>query len=82
MRPGEIGDAPVATRQVRQNLSARWIGQRGKSSIQCSRGIFNHLVNYLAAGLQPCKHFFVTLQKPDLGVCFAGLPILKRTDDV
>jgi hypothetical protein len=26
--------------------------------------------------------FCYNLQKPDLGVCFAGLPILKRTDDV
>jgi hypothetical protein len=81
VRPSEVGNAPVATRQVRQNLPARGIGQRCKSSIQCSRGIFNHLVNYLAASLQRATFFSYDLQKPDLGVCFAGLPILKRIDD-
>ncbi len=52
MRLGEVGNASVAARQVRQNLPARGIGQRGKSSIQCSRRIFNHLVNYLAESLR------------------------------
>jgi hypothetical protein len=60
VRPSEIGNAPVATRQMRQNLPARWIGQRGKSSIQCSRGIFNHLVNYLAESFQRAT-FFLTI---------------------
>src|SRR6266403_491362 len=52
VRPGEIGNAPVAPRQVRQNLPARGIGQRSESFVQCSRGIFNHLVNYLAASFE------------------------------
>ena len=64
MRPGEVGNASVAARQVRQNLPARGIGQRGKSSVQRSRRIFNHLVNYLAESLRTCKHFFNNLQKP------------------
>ncbi len=59
MRPGEVGNASVAARQVRQNLPARGIGQRGKSSVQRSRRIFNHLVNYLAASLQRANIFFL-----------------------
>ena len=82
VRPGEVGNAPVAPRQVRENLPARGIGQRGKSLVQRSRGIFNHLVNYLAASLQRATFFCYNLQKPNLGVCFAGLPILKRIDEV
>ena len=79
MRPGEVGNASVAPRQVRQNLPARGIGQRGKCSVQRSRIIFNHLVNYLAESLQRANILFYKLQKPDLGVCFAGLP---RIDNV
>src|SRR5258707_11035657 len=72
VRPGEVGDAPVATRQMRQNLPARGIGQRGKSSVQCSRGIFNHLVNYLAASLQRATFFSYNLQKPSRGCDLTG----------
>src|SRR6266702_839182 len=75
VRPGEVGNAPVATRQVRQNLPARGIGQRGESFVQCSRGIFNHLVNYLAASFEYANLF---LQKPDLSVCFTGLPTIDN----
>jgi hypothetical protein len=57
VRPGEVGNAPVAARQVRQNLPARGIGQRGKSSVQRSRRIFNHLVNYLAESLRRANIF-------------------------
>ena len=57
MRPGEVGNPPVATRQVGQNLPARGIGQRGKSSAQRSRRIFNHLVNYLAESLRRANIF-------------------------
>jgi hypothetical protein len=49
---------------MRQNLPARGISQRGKSSVQCSRRIFNHLVNYLAASLQRANIFCYNLQKP------------------
>jgi hypothetical protein len=59
MRPGEIGNARVAPRQVRQDLPARWISQRGKSSAQRSRRIFNHLVNYLAESLQRANIFLL-----------------------
>jgi hypothetical protein len=51
MRLGEVGNASVATRQMRQNLTARGIGQRRKNSVQPSGRIFNHLVNYLAESL-------------------------------
>jgi hypothetical protein len=44
-----------------ENLPARWIGQRGKSSVQRSRRIFNHLVNYLAALLQRANFFLLTI---------------------
>jgi len=76
VRPSEIGNAPVATRQVRQNLPARWVSQSGKSSVQRSRRIFNHLVNYLTESFEYANIF---LQKLDLSVCFAGLP---RIDNV
>jgi len=33
MWAGEIRHSPVAARQVRQNLPARWVGQRGESSV-------------------------------------------------
>ena len=33
MGPGKIRNAPVAARQMRQNLPARWVGQRGESSV-------------------------------------------------
>jgi len=59
MGPGEIGHAPVALRQVRQNPPARGIGQCGKGSVQRSRRIFNHLVNYLAKAY---KHANIFLQ--------------------
>jgi hypothetical protein len=44
---------------VRQDLPARWISQRGKSSAQRSRRIFNHLVNYLAESLQRANIFLL-----------------------
>src|SRR5258707_199119 len=80
MRPGEVGNASIAARQVRQNLTARGIGQCSKSSVQCSRRIFNHLVNYLAESLRRANIFYNS-QKPRLGVWFAGLPILKRIEN-
>jgi hypothetical protein len=61
VRPGELGNAPVPLCQVRQNLPARGISQGGKSSVQRSRRIFNHLVNCLAQPLQPASIFFVTI---------------------
>jgi hypothetical protein len=48
VRPCEICHASVAPGEMGQDPPARWISQRGKSSVQCSRRIFNHLVNYLA----------------------------------
>jgi hypothetical protein len=48
VRLSEVGNAPVALSEVGQDLPARGISQRGKSSVQRSRRIFNHLVNYLA----------------------------------
>ena len=66
MRPGEVGNAPVAPRQVRQNLPPRWISQRGESSVQRSRRILNHLVNYLAEALESANIFSDNMQKlPD-----------------
>jgi len=59
MRPGEVGNAPVAPRQVCQNLPARGIGQRGKSSVQRPGRIFNHLVNYLATSSQRANIFLL-----------------------
>ena len=61
MRPGEVGNAPVAPRQVSQNLPARGIGQRGKGSVQCSRRIFNHLVNYFSSVIPNVQIFFVAI---------------------
>ena len=63
MRPGEIGDPPVTSCQVRQNLPARWIRQCGKSSVQCCGRILNHLVNYVAAVFKDAKHFFSQFAK-------------------
>lgn len=57
MRPGEIGNSPVAPCQVSQNPTARWISQRSKCSIQSSRGIFNHLVKYLAESFEDANIF-------------------------
>jgi hypothetical protein len=71
VRPGEVGDAPVAQRQVRQNLTARWIGQRGKSSVQRSRRIFNHLVKYLSK-IVTRKYFFVTICGPVVSEPYRG----------
>ena len=71
MRPGEVGNAPVAPRQVRQNLPARGIGQRGKSSVQRSRRIFNHLVNYLAESLRRANIF---LQFVEASISACGSP--------
>ena len=68
MRPGEVGNAPVATRQVRQNLPARGIGQRGKSSVQRSRRIFNHLVNYLAESLRRAN-IFLQFAEASISAC-------------
>jgi hypothetical protein len=48
MRPCEIGDAPVAPGQMRQDSTASRISERSESLVQCSGRIFNHLVNYLA----------------------------------
>jgi hypothetical protein len=56
-------------RQVRQNLPARGISQRGKSAVQCSRRIFNHMVNYLAESLEGANTFFrYTLKTPGSAV--------------
>ena len=74
-----MGDAFVATREMRQDAPPCRIGQGRESPIQCLWRIFNHLVNYLAESLK-CVNIF--LEEPDLGVCFAGLPILKRIDNV
>ena len=64
MRPGEVGNAPVAARQMRKNLPARGIGQCGKGSVQCSRRIFNHLVNYLAESLRRANIFLQFVEAP------------------
>jgi hypothetical protein len=48
MWPGEIGNPPVAPRQVGQNPPTCGIGKRRKSSVQSFRRIFNHVVNHLA----------------------------------
>jgi hypothetical protein len=80
MRPGEVGNASVAARQVRQDPPTRGIGQRRKSPVQRSRNIFNHLVNYQQNDCD-VQTFFWSLLQPDLGVCFAGLPILKRIEN-
>jgi hypothetical protein len=42
---------------MRKNLPARGISQCGKSSVQRSRRIFNHLVKYLAGVIATRKHF-------------------------
>ena len=52
MRPCEIGHAPVASGQMRQDSAASRISERSESLVQCSGRIFNHLVNYLAELLQ------------------------------
>ncbi len=59
--PREIGNAPVATCQMRQDAPPSWIGQGGESSVQRSRRIFNHLVNYVAELLQHANIFFATI---------------------
>ena len=69
MRPGEVGNASVAARQVRQNLPARGIGQRGKSSVQRSRRIFNHLVNYLAESLERANYFLTICRSREPTLC-------------
>ena len=76
-----MGHALIAPGEVSENPPARRIRERGEGSIQLSGGIFNHLVNYLAESFE-CANIFYNLQKPDLGLCFAGLPILKRIDNV
>src|SRR6266478_5929757 len=42
-----MGDAFVATREMRQDAPPCRIGQGRESPIQCLWRIFNHLVNYL-----------------------------------
>src|SRR5215472_13589124 len=59
VRAGEVSNAPVAPGQVRQNLPTRRICQRGESSVQRSRGIFNHMVKYLAEPLQSANIFLL-----------------------
>ena len=59
MRAGKVGNASVTPRQVRQNLPARRISQRGKSSVQPSRRMLNHLVKYLAEPLQRSNIFLL-----------------------
>jgi len=56
---------------MRQDAPACGISERGKSSVQTSGRIFNHLVNYLAALLQRAN-IFLKFAEPDFGVCFAG----------
>jgi len=46
MRPGQIGDAAVPVREMREDSPSGWIGQGRERPIQCSRIIFNHLVKY------------------------------------
>src|SRR5438874_9372045 len=55
VRSREMRDAFIASRQMCQNPASRWVGQRGKRAIQCGRGMFNHLVNYLLRVIAPCK---------------------------
>ena len=43
-----MGNAPRATRQMRQDMAPGRIGQSGERPIQIIGGIFNHLVKYLA----------------------------------
>ena len=78
MRPGEVGNASVATRQVRQNLPARRIGQRGKSPVQRSRRIFNHLVNYLAESLRRANIFLEISRSFGAACVSPELPVLNR----
>jgi hypothetical protein len=59
MRPGKIGHTSIASCEMRQNLPARWIGERSKSSVQCLGRIFNHLVNYLAEAIQRANIFSI-----------------------
>src|SRR5436190_11086617 len=42
-----MGDAFVATREMRQDAPPCWISQGRESPIECLWRIFNHLVNYL-----------------------------------
>src|ERR1700752_4140142 len=46
MAAGEMGDAMIAAREMSEDSAPGWIGQGGKSSVQCFRIIFNHLVKY------------------------------------
>jgi hypothetical protein len=63
MRPCEIGNAPIAASQVRQNSPAGGISQGGESSVQRFRRIFNHLVKYVTASFNPAN-LFLALQMP------------------
>ena len=51
MRPGQVRNAFIAEREVREDAPPCRIGQRRESAIQHLGGIFNHLVNYIAASL-------------------------------
>src|ERR1700736_355983 len=56
--PCQIGHAAVAPGEMGEDSPARRVGQGGKSAIQHFWRIFNHLVNYIAARFEACKHFF------------------------
>jgi hypothetical protein len=53
----QMGHAFIATREMREDVPARWIGQRRERAIQCLRRIFNHLVNYLIDRFSTRKSF-------------------------
>src|ERR1700675_1308516 len=53
MRPGQVRNAFIAEREVREDAPPCRIGQRRESAIQYLGGIFNHLVNYVA---RKCRH--------------------------
>ena len=53
MRPGQVRNAFISEREVREDAPPCRIGQRRESAIQHLGGIFNHLVNYVA---RECRH--------------------------
>ena len=59
VRPCQVGHASAAPSQMRQDPPARRISQRGESSVQRCRRIFNHPVNYLACSFKRAKIFLL-----------------------
>ena len=53
-----MGNPLIAAREMSQDPASGWIGQGGEGSVQCSRGIFNHLVKYLTRPFPKCKQSF------------------------